>query len=69
MDIVNAILLNAKLLNNLWGEALFTAYHIHNRAPSNKLNVSPYEVWNDRKLNLNYFKVQRCIAFYEIYDP
>jgi hypothetical protein len=40
---VNVMLLNAKFPNNLWGEALFTACHIHNRVLSKKLNVSPYE--------------------------
>ena len=38
---VNAMLLNAKLPNNLWGEALLTACHIHNRVLSKKSNVSP----------------------------
>jgi hypothetical protein len=57
VDMINAILLNAKLPNNLWGEALLTACHIHNRVLSKKSNVSPYEVWNGRKPNLNYFKV------------
>jgi hypothetical protein len=60
VDMVNAMLLNAKLPNNLWGEALLTACHIHNRVLSKKLNVSPYEAWNGRKPNLNYFKVWGC---------
>jgi hypothetical protein len=46
VDMVNAMLLNAKLPNNLWGEALLTACHIHNRVLSKKLNVSSYEAWN-----------------------
>jgi len=63
------MLLNANLPNNLWGHILLTAYHIHNRVPSQKLNVSFYEAWNDRKSNLNYFKVWGCVAFYKVYDP
>jgi len=43
VNMVNVMLLNAKFPNNLWGEALFTACHIHNRVLSKKLNVSPYE--------------------------
>jgi len=46
VDMVNAMLLNAKLPNNLWGEALLAACHIHNRVLSKKLNVSSYEAWN-----------------------
>lgn len=49
VDIVNIMLLNAKLLNILWGEALLTSCHIYNIVPSKKLNVSPYAVWNDNK--------------------
>ena len=44
VDMTNAMLLNAKLPNNLWGGALFTACHIHNGVPSKKLNISLYEV-------------------------
>jgi hypothetical protein len=69
VDMVNAMLLNAKLPNNLWGEALLTACHIHNRVLSKKSNVSPYEAWNGRKPNLNYFKVWGCVAFYKSSDP
>jgi transposase InsO family protein len=43
VNMVNVMLLNAKFPKNLWGEALFTACHIHNRVLSKKLNVSPYE--------------------------
>jgi hypothetical protein len=46
VDMVNVMLLNAKLPNNLWGEALLAACHIHNRVLSKKLNVSSYEAWN-----------------------
>jgi len=68
VDMVNAMLLNAKL-PNLWGGALLTACHIHNRVLSKKSNVSPYEAWNGRKPNLNYFKVWGCVAFYKSFDP
>ena len=68
VNMVNAMLLNANLPNNLWGEALVT-FHIHNRVPSKKLNVSPYEAWNGRKPNLNYFKVWGYVAFYKVSDP
>ena len=41
---VNAMILNAKLSFNLWGKALLTACHVHNRIPFRKLKVSPYEL-------------------------
>ena len=33
-DMINSMLLNAKLPNNLWGEALLTSCHVHNRITS-----------------------------------
>nr|GEW13230.1 hypothetical protein [Tanacetum cinerariifolium] len=45
-DMINAMLVSANLLKNLWGEALLTACHVSNRITAKKLKVSPYEVWN-----------------------
>ena len=56
MDMVNAMILSTKLLLNFWGEALLTVCHVHNRVPSKKIKVSPYELWNERKPNLDYIK-------------
>ena len=69
VDMVNSMLLNAKLPLNLWGEALLSACHFHNRITSRKTKVSPYELWNGRKPNLRYLKVWGCIAFYRVTDP
>lgn len=66
---VNAMILNAKLPINLWGEALLCACHINNRIPSRKFKVSPYELWNGRILNLKYLRVLGCLAFYRIPYP
>ena len=42
---INSMLLNAKLPNNLWREALLTTCPVHNRITSMKTHVSPYEIW------------------------
>jgi hypothetical protein len=34
MDIINAMFFNAKLPHNLWGKALLTICHNHNRVSS-----------------------------------
>ena len=44
LEMVNAMLMHAKLPYSLWGEALFSACHILNRIPSKKLKTSPYEI-------------------------
>ena len=51
------------------GEALLTACFIHNRVPSKKFKVSPYEVWKGRKPNLNFLRVWGCVAYYKVPDP
>ena len=69
LDLVNEMILNAKLPNNLWGEALLTTCYVHNRIPSTKFKVSPYELWKWRKPNLSYLRVWGCLAFYRVTDP
>ena len=39
---VNAMILNAKVPFNMWGEAFLCACHIHNHTRSSKFKVSPY---------------------------
>jgi hypothetical protein len=51
------MILSAKLHFNLWGKALLISCHVHNRVSSIKMQVSPYELWNDRKPNLDYLRV------------
>ena len=56
VEMINAMILNAKLSFNLWAEALLTACHAHNRIPSRKIKISPYEMWKGRKPNLGYLR-------------
>ena len=42
LEIVNVMLLHAKLKFNLRGEALLTVCHILNRIPMKKNEISPY---------------------------
>ncbi|RVW47574.1 Retrovirus-related Pol polyprotein from transposon TNT 1-94 [Vitis vinifera] len=69
LEMVNAMLLHAKLNFNLWGEALLTACHILNRIPMKKNEISPYELWKGRKPNIGYFKVWGCLAYCKKTDP
>ncbi|KAJ9545319.1 LOW QUALITY PROTEIN: hypothetical protein OSB04_025026 [Centaurea solstitialis] len=56
-----------ELPTNLWGEALLTACHIHNRITSRVIPTKPYELWKGRRPNLDYFK--GCITYYRMPDP
>jgi hypothetical protein len=44
VDMINVMLLNAKLPNNLQSEVFLTTCHIHNIVSSKKLDVSSYKV-------------------------
>ncbi|KAJ9538889.1 hypothetical protein OSB04_031622 [Centaurea solstitialis] len=66
---VNCMLNQSGLATTLWGEALLTVCHIHNRITSRVIPTSPYELWKGRKPNLDYFKVWGCIAYYRTPDP
>ena len=59
---VNTMIISARLPFILWGEVLLTACYVHNRVLFKKIQLSPYELWNDRKLNLSYHKMWGCIA-------
>lgn len=69
IEMVNVMLLNAKLSFSLWDETILTAYHILNRIILKKNNISPYEIWKDRKPNIGYFKVWGCLAYCKSTDP
>ncbi len=65
---LNAMIISARLPFNLGGEALLTAYHVHNRVLFKKIQSSSYELGNGRTPNLNYFKVWGCIAYFRVLD-
>ena len=69
LEMINAMLLNAELPFNLWGEALLAACHILNRIPLKKNKISPYELWKGRKPNIGYFKVWGCLAYCKNNNP
>jgi hypothetical protein len=57
MDMVRSMLSYSTLPIGLWMEALKTAIHILNRVPSKSVSKTPYELWTEHKLSLNYIRV------------
>ena len=68
IEMVNSMLYGSGIIENLWTEALFSACHILNRIHSKKHDSSPYELWKNRKPNINYFKVWGCLAHVRLPD-
>ncbi|GBP85186.1 Retrovirus-related Pol polyprotein from transposon TNT 1-94 [Eumeta japonica] len=52
------MLFEAKLQKSFWAEAVATAAYVINRSPSRVLaEVTPYEKWTGKKLNISYLKI------------
>jgi hypothetical protein len=57
-------MLKAKnLLGYFWGEAVTTAVHILNRAPTRALDgKTPFEAWHGERPHVHYFRIFGCIG-------
>ena len=69
MNIVNCMLLSSGAPENLWGEAILSAYFILNRVPQRDSDVTPYECWKGRTPNIRFFEVWSCLAKLSILKP
>lgn len=61
---VRVLLLNAALVSEFWQLATETAVHIYNRCAHISIgNISPYELWFNRKPKHHYFRIFGFLAF------
>ena len=64
MEKARTMLLEARLPESFWAEAVNTAVYLHNQSPTRSLdNMSPYEAWNGVKPDLSHIKVFGCDAY------
>jgi hypothetical protein len=61
-ELVNAILGTAGLSKKWWGEAILTACHVLNRVPTKNKEITPFEEWEKKRLNLFYMRTWGCLA-------
>ncbi|WVZ51502.1 hypothetical protein U9M48_002646 [Paspalum notatum var. saurae] len=45
-----------------WGEAILTACHVLNRVPTKNKEITPFEEWEKKRLNLSYLRTWGCLA-------
>ena len=45
-----------------WGEAILTACHVLNRVPTKNKEITPFEEWEKKILNLSYLCTWGCLA-------
>ena len=69
MEMKRSIMSRSNFPKYFWGEAIKTTTYILNHVPSKSVPNTPFELWTNRKPNLNHFKVWGCLAEVKIYDP
>jgi hypothetical protein len=60
-DLVNAMLETASLSKEWWGEAILTASYVLNRVPSKNKEITLFEEWEKKRLNLSYLRTWGCL--------
>ena len=63
LDMVRSMMGKADLPKSFWGNALETAAYILNRVTSKSVEVTPYEIWTNKKPYFSHMKVWGCPAF------
>jgi hypothetical protein len=61
-DLVNAMLETLGLSKEWWGEAILTVCHVLNKVPTKNKEITPFEEWEKRKLNISYLRTCGCLA-------
>ena len=63
VETVRLMLIDAKLLHQLWAEVLSTAVHLRNRSPTKAVDgVTPCEAWTNKKPEVAHLRVFGCEA-------
>ena len=64
VEMVRSMLLDSKLPQKFWGEALSTAVYLRNRSPTKVLSDrTPYEAWTGGKPEVGHLRVFGCEAY------
>ena len=63
LDMVRSMMSLAELPKSFWGYALETAVYALNRVPSKSVDVTPYEIWYNKKPILSHMKIWGCPAY------
>lgn len=66
VDKARTILIDSNLSKNLWGEAIYFSAYVTNRSPTASLQVTPSEMWEMRKPNVQNLRVFGSTAYAHI---
>ena len=56
LDMIKSMISQANLPKSFWGYALETPIYIQNRVPSNLVDVTPYEMWTNKKPYISHMR-------------
>ena len=60
------MILENKMNDNLWGEAIHTVFYLKNRSPTRSKNSTPYQLWTGQCPNLSHLIPFGTLAFSHI---
>ena len=63
LDMVRSMMGKENLPKSFWGYALETTVYILNRVSSKSVEVTPYEIWTNKRPYLSYMKIWGCPAY------
>ncbi len=67
VEMSRSMLIDAKLPNKFWAEAVSTAAYLKNRSPSRVIeDKTPFEVWHGYKPKVDHLRVFGCDAYSHI---
>jgi hypothetical protein len=61
-DLVSAMLETSGLSKKWWGEAILTTSNVLNKVSTKNKEITPFEEWEKKKLNISYLGTWGCLA-------
>ena len=70
VEMARSLLKSMGVPATFWAEAVKTAVHILNRAPTRSLKgMTPYEAWRGKKPRVDYFRTFGCTTHMKVVGP
>lgn len=69
MDKAKVLLFDSSLEKEMWGEDFYTSVYLVNRAPTDTLKTTPYQMRRNRKPSLKNLQLFECEAYAKILKP
>lgn len=62
-NVGRSLIFESGMSKSMWGEAIYVATYLLNRRPKAGQTKTPYELWFNKKPNLNYLKIFGTVAY------